>query len=127
MIPATGFYEWTKDSEGTRFPWYIRSADDAPLAFAGVWQVWEKGEEPLVTCAIVTTGANEAMSTIHHRMPVILHSEMADRWLAGSDDALAASIASMPGLQAWPVDRAVNNPRHEGDSLIIPRGDIHHG
>jgi len=23
LIPATGFYEWTKDAEGKRLPWYI--------------------------------------------------------------------------------------------------------
>ncbi len=67
------------------------------------------------------------MASLHHRMPVILGPEMADRWLAGSEDALAASIASMPRLQAWPVDRAVNNPRHEGDSLIAAQGGIHQG
>ena len=23
LIPATGFYEWTKDEDGNRLPWYI--------------------------------------------------------------------------------------------------------
>ncbi|MEM8592465.1 MAG: SOS response-associated peptidase, partial [Pseudomonadota bacterium] len=35
LIPATGFYEWTKTPEGERLPWYIYRADGAPLVFAG--------------------------------------------------------------------------------------------
>src|SRR6056297_296228 len=58
LVPATGFYEWTKDAEGNRLPWYFTPADGAPLVFAGIWQVWDKAETPLVTCAIVTTGAS---------------------------------------------------------------------
>ena len=72
LIPASGFYEWTKDEDGKRLPWYIHPAEGEMLAFAGVWQAWDKGEEPLTTCAIVTTDANKAMSKIHHRMPVVL-------------------------------------------------------
>ena len=72
LIPASGFYEWTKDEDGKRLPRYIHPAEAEMLTFAGVWQVWDKGEEPLTTCAIVTTDANKAMSKIHHRMPVVL-------------------------------------------------------
>ena len=43
LIPATGFYEWTKDGEGNRLPWYISAADGSPVAFAGIWQAWERG------------------------------------------------------------------------------------
>ncbi len=70
LIPVTGFYEWTKDEEGNRLPWYIHYDGGAPIALAGVWQEWTKGEEPLTTCAIVTTSANGPVSDIHHRMPV---------------------------------------------------------
>ena len=39
LIPASGFYEWTKEGE-TSLPWFITRADAAPMVFAGVWQVW---------------------------------------------------------------------------------------
>ncbi len=122
LIPATGFYEWTKDAEGTRFPWYIRSSDDAPLAFAGVWQVWDKGDEPLVTCAIVTTSANNAMSAIHHRMPVILSPEDWPLWLgeAGKGAATLMKAAPEDALVLHRVDRAVNSNRATGSELIEP-------
>jgi putative SOS response-associated peptidase YedK len=56
LVPATGFYEWTKDAEGNRLPWYFTPADGEPLVLAGIWQVWDKGESPLVTVAVVTCG-----------------------------------------------------------------------
>ncbi|TNF17205.1 MAG: SOS response-associated peptidase, partial [Rhodobacteraceae bacterium] len=42
LIPASGFYEWTKDAEGNRLPWYIHAPDHRAMAFAGVWQDWER-------------------------------------------------------------------------------------
>ena len=71
---------------------------------------------------IITTAASGFMASLHHRMPVIVRPELADRWFGGDEDALAAAIASTPQLQAWPVDRAVNNPRHEGDGLVEAQG-----
>ena len=122
LIPATGFYEWTKDSEGKRLPWYIRPNEGEMLAFAGVWQVWEKGEEPLVTCAIVTTGASEAMSSIHHRMPVILSAEDWPLWLgeAGKGAATLMTAAPEDALSFYRVDPAVNSNRASGSELIEP-------
>ena len=72
LIPCTGFYEWTKDSEDNRLPWYIHTTNDAPLVFAGVWQDWERDGQAFRSCAIVTCAANDTLSEIHHRMPVIL-------------------------------------------------------
>ena len=122
LIPATGFYEWTKDSEGKRLPWYIRPNEGETLAFAGVWQVWEKGDEPLVTCAIVTTGASEAMSSIHHRMPVILSAEDWPLWLgeAGKGAATLMTAAPEDALSFYRVDPAVNSNRASGSELIEP-------
>jgi putative SOS response-associated peptidase YedK len=56
-------------------------------------------------------------------MPVILEPDTANRWLAGDDELIDYVIQHSPKLRAWPVDRSVNNPRHEGESLIVARGD----
>jgi len=122
LIPATGFYEWTKDSEGNRLPWYIHPSEGEMLAFAGVWQVWDKGEEPLVTCAIVTTDANEAMSSIHHRMPVVLRAEDWPLWLgeAGKGAATLMHAPAEDALAFHRVDPAVNSNRASGPELIEP-------
>ena len=120
LIPATGFYEWTKDSEGKRLPWYIYPTEGEILAFAGVWQVWERGDTPFVTCAIVTTGANAPMSAIHHRMPVILGGDDWALWLGEEGKGAATLMTSAPdeALAFYRVDPAVNSNRASGSSLI---------
>jgi putative SOS response-associated peptidase YedK len=120
LIPASGFYEWTKDEEGKRLPWYIHPAEGEILAFAGVWQVWDKGGEPLNTCAIVTTDANKAMSKIHHRMPVVLARNDWAKWL-GEEGKGAATLMHAPpedALAFYRVDPKVNSNRASGPELI---------
>ena len=122
LVPATGFYEWTKDPEGKRLPWYIHHTDGETLAFAAVWQVWEKGDEPLTTCAVVTTSANEAMSRIHHRMPVVLDRNDWALWL-GEEGKGAATLMTAPPedvLSFYRVDPMVNSNRASGEGLIVP-------
>ena len=125
LIPATGFYEWTKDADGKRLPWYIRHADGTPIAFAGVWQVWDKGESPLVTCAIVTTASNGPVKDIHHRMPVAVAPENWGLWLGEAGKGAAVLMKEPPGevFEAWRVDPAVNSNRASGPELIEPLSD----
>ncbi|MEQ9259701.1 MAG: SOS response-associated peptidase [Roseovarius sp.] len=122
LIPATGFYEWTKDEEGKRLPWYIRRKEDAPIVFAGVWQLWEKGDAPLVTCAIVTCAANETMGQIHHRMPVILDEVDWPLWLGEEGHGAATLMKPAPeeAFTFWRVDPKVNSNRASGAELIEP-------
>ena len=125
LIPATGFYEWTKDKEGRRLPWYITRADGTPLAFAGIWQVWDKGEEPVTTCAILTTGASRAISGIHHRMPVVVEEKDWPLWLGEAGKGAAALMTPAPedALKFFRVDRRVNSNRASGPELIEPVED----
>ena len=122
LVPATGFYEWTKDPEGKRLPWYIHHTDGETLAFAAVWQVWEKGDEPLTTCAVVTTSANEAMSRIHHRMPVVLDQKDWALWLGEEGKGTATLMIAPPDdvLSFYRVDPKVNSNRANGEDLIEP-------
>ena len=122
LIPMTGFYEWTKDAEGKRLPWYIAPPEGGPLVVAGVWQLWEKGEAPLTTCAIVTTEANGALAHIHKRMPVVLAPEDYGLWLgeAGTGAARLMRPAPEAALTAHRVDPAVNSNRARGAALIEP-------
>jgi putative SOS response-associated peptidase YedK len=120
LIPATGFYEWTKDDAGKRLPWYIRPADDGPLVFAGIWQDWQQGDLSFRSCAIVTCGANDPMSQIHHRMPVILAQKDWGKWLGEEGHGAAPLMRPAPedALQFHRVDPKVNSNRASGADLI---------
>jgi putative SOS response-associated peptidase YedK len=122
LIPASGFYEWTKDEAGKRLPWYIYRADGQPVAFAGVWQDWEREGERLRTCAIVTTDAAPALSHIHHRMPVAIERADWPLWLGEAGKGAATLMRpSEDGVFACHrVDPAVNSNRASGPQLIEP-------
>jgi len=125
LVLADGFYEWRRDGD-TRAPYFISLASGEPFALAGLWENWtdKVSGESLQTTTLVTTVANEFMAALHHRMPVILGSGTATDWLAGSNELLDDVAAITPPLQAWPVDRRVNNARNEGEELVRPAGDI---
>ncbi|MEM9250422.1 MAG: SOS response-associated peptidase [Pseudomonadota bacterium] len=126
LLPATGFYEWTKDAEGKRLPWYITRADTAPLAFAAIWQDWSAKVDGAMqthrTVAIVTTAAAPDMAVLHHRCPVVLAPEDWPKWLGEAGHGAAPLMTAPPeGTLAWHrVDVEVNSNRAQGDHLITP-------
>lgn len=122
IVVASGFYEWTRLADKTKLPWYIFRRDGAPMAFAGVWQDWERDGEAHTTCAIVTTEAKGPMSDIHHRVPVILEAGDWPLWL-GEAGKGAAALMQAPGddvIDFFRVDPAVNSNRANGPELIEP-------
>jgi putative SOS response-associated peptidase YedK len=48
LIPASGFYEWQqpKQTGDKKQPYFIHNRDGQPFAFAGLWERWNKGEQP---------------------------------------------------------------------------------
>ena len=120
IVPATGFYEWTKDADGTRLPWYFHPTDDDLLAFAGIWQAW--GPDRIATCAIVSCAAGPTMSEIHHREPVTLARSDWGIWLGETADKAAPLMRFAPEgrIARYRVGRAVNSNRAEGAELIDP-------
>ena len=64
--------------EGAAGRYVISLADGAQIAVAAIWQDAIDGPH----FAIVTCRANEAVSVIHHRMPVILPPQAWPAWLA---------------------------------------------
>lgn len=125
VVLADGFYEWQKQGEA-KTPFFITLASGEPFALAGLWENWTDRDtgESLQTTTLITTDANKFMARLHHRMPVILEANTATDWLAGSTELLDDVAAITPPLQAWPVDRRVNNARNEGAELIRAAGDI---
>ena len=124
LVLADGFYEWHREGS-VKIPWYISLASEEPFAFAGLWERWSSKEtgESLETATLITTQANDFLAPLHHRMPVILDAERADRWLSGDNELIATASQDSPTLRAWPVDRRVNNARNDGEDLIRPDGE----
>ena len=75
------------------------------------------------SCTIITTAANDFLSPIHDRMPVILPREKEELWLdTGLDDpaALTSVLIPHPGedMDAYEVSTMVNYARNDGPEVI---------
>jgi len=125
LIPSSGFYEW-KTVRGKKQPYHIRLKDHAPMAMAGLWEVWTHPEgSEIRTATIITTKANEMMAPLHDRMPVLLDSGDFDRWLdPGHRDGKALDPLLKPypsaKMEAYPVSTYVNRTGQEGPRCIAP-------
>ena len=131
LIPADGFYEWQRLGK-IRQPWLFGLRDGAPFAFAGLWERWTVPEgaaltgslaelgagDPVETCTILTTAANETVAPVHGRMPVILPRDACDPWLAGEDVSLAPFAAD--AMTAHPVSTLVNRPANDDPRCVEP-------
>ena len=127
IVAADGFYEWTPvPGDRAKQPVYIRRTDGEPLAFAGLWERWKPPEGGLVRSTTIITGpANDRISEVHERMPMVLPPGAWDLWLdPASDDtaALLGLLAPAPSklFTIYPVSREVNNPRRKSAHLIEP-------
>lgn len=127
LIPADGFFEWQTTPSGKQ-PWFIRLKENGVLAFAGLWEHWKSSEGTVVESAsIITTEANELVSPIHDRMPVILQPKDYSMWLGEQSrtDDLKALLKPFPSsmMNCYKVSRRMSNARNEGPDCIEPLPD----
>lgn len=96
IVYVDGFYEH-HHFNGKTYPFFIYRKDNKPMALAGLWSEWSNPEKGgiLNTFSIVTTSGNNMMAKIHNnpklkgpRMPVILPTELEDKWLDPINDDL---------------------------------------
>lgn len=123
LIPATGYYEWHTTSTGKQ-PYYFTAKDGSPLTIAGLWDEWKDIEtgEPLKSCTMIITAANDFVSKLHDRMPVLLQPKDFQPWLAGDAGTELLRPADNDYLQTWPVSRRVNSSRApDDDPTLIDR------
>ncbi len=125
VILADGFYEWKKE-ESKKTPMRILVNDLPILPLAGIWSTFTRPDgTKLYTCAILTTSANELMSSIHDRMPVILTKANQAIWLdSGITNSETLSQALLPydsaPMKAYEVSSLVNRATFDGPECISP-------
>lgn len=120
LIPADGYYEWTKGADGGKDPHCITLPNFEPFSFAGLWA--HNRALGITSCTILTAAAAPEIEHLHHRMPIILKPSAFEAWInpaTGSDEArelLSENRGSE--LESFGVSRAVNSSRSEGAELI---------
>lgn len=125
LVLADGFYEWQKQEDKQKQPFYFRMSDQHPFSFAGLWEHWQDQEtgEEIESCTIITTEPNDLMKTVHNRMPVILEPKDYDFWLDSEvkkPELLQPLLHPYPAEQmmAFMVSKAVNKPSNDTAECI---------
>lgn len=132
VIPASGYYEWIKQSSGSKQPYLIETHNNEQkggLLFAGLWDCWQNQNEVIHSCTIITTQSDPSIKHLHHRMPVILNNNDVDQqrncidiWLNSDSSQQQVKALLAPELKAslkiTPVSNFVSNSRNEGEKCI---------
>ena len=122
LVPASGFYEWRKDESGGRTPIWFHREDGSPVAFAGIWATDRADGGDIDACAVITCAANELVTPVHQRMPVILPAEAYDDWLNPDTDVgtLLALLEPFewPEVSRHPVSTDVNRAANDYPALV---------
>ncbi len=97
------------------------------LAMAGLWSVWKDPATGLwlTSAAVITTDANDDVSLVHDRMPVLLPRDAWATWLDPDErdqDLLRSMLTPAPDgiLDIHPVSTRVNDVRNDGPELMAP-------
>ncbi len=123
LVPTDGFYEWKRLDPKTKQPYSFMMLDEAPFAFAGLWDAWkEPNGDWLQSSSIITTEANELMSSVHTRMPVILHPKDYTRWLSREVSEMPPIDLLRPfesdEMKASTCNPLVGNVRNNGPEML---------
>ena len=121
LIPADGFYEWQKTRNGKQ-PYYIALESGESMFFAGLWDRWRHGEEPVESCTIITCAASDTLRPLHDRMPVLIQPEGFRSWLdpdTPGDELKAMLRVWEHAFNAYPVSKAVNKPDNDAPDCIL--------
>jgi putative SOS response-associated peptidase YedK len=132
VMPMNAYYEWKPMKVAGKamkqpfafFPGKDSAYDhESHFAVASLWSTWRDGEgNELTTCVALTTEANERVSQVHNRMPVLLTKDGVAQWL--SEDVVAplhlANGIPDEAVQYLAVSTDVNNARNHGPQLLEP-------
>lgn len=79
-IPASGYYEWAKGTDGKKERYAFTGEDGGPLLLAGLYL--RPTPDALPCFSILTRDATPALQAVHGRMPLILPAHRLEDWLS---------------------------------------------
>ena len=125
LIPIRGFYEWRKNKDGTKTPFFIHLNSREVFSLAGIWDVWKDVEGvEFKSYAIITTTPNESMAKIHTRMPVILAKDSEIIWTdheSGDSDLEPLMKPYVNSeMSMYTISSRVNSPSNDDAEITAP-------
>jgi len=125
IIPADGLYGWKRIGKKTLIPHRFTLTDQAVFSFAGLSEEFEDESGTMVhTFTLITTLANELVSTAAERMPVIFDKAQENIWLSNTtpETELINVLVSYPSskMSVYTVSPGISNPKNDYPSIILP-------
>jgi putative SOS response-associated peptidase YedK len=125
IVPADGFYAWKKVGKKTSIPYRFTQAAGDLFSLAALWEEFEDTDgNEIQTFSIITVPANEFVSAITDRMPVLLTKQEEASWLDkdATEESLLQILDAAPEIPVtyYPVSPGISNISQDLPSMIIP-------
>ena len=137
VLPMDGYFEWKEQirhdaMKPIKQPYYFsahsqsRYSHQGVLAVAGLWTAWkdpnQSNGQVVHTAVALTTNANDMVSQVHHRMPVLLDRAGVANWLdeKNFNPLSQIQVVDNDALVVCAVNTKVNSSRNNGSELIEP-------
>lgn len=125
LVLLDGYFEWKTVGKSTKIPYYIHLKSKEAFAVAGIWEVFKSGETEITTFGLLTQTPNEALSTVHDRMPGILEKSQEKKWINKSKKAevLVSDIKPYPEneIEFYTVSNKLNSSFDNNPDFILPK------
>lgn len=135
VIPASGYYEWHVNEDGSKQPFYISAGSDGMFALAGLYEWWRDPTKPeadpnrwLLSATTLTKDSAPELAHIHDRNPVLLTPETFEAWIdphIEGDEGLLEAVAAESDIVAseaefFKVSQAVGAVKNNSPELVLP-------
>ncbi len=119
LIISNGYFEWKK-IDNTKQPYFISIPKNELMFFGGIWRQEIKNNIKTNVACIITKEANENLSKIHSRMPLIMSHNEGYEFLNDHDNNFLKKNKSVveDDIDYFPVSRYVNNPKNNNENCI---------
>ncbi len=110
--------------DGIKQPYYFFSNSKPLLYSAGLY--WNRSSGDIET-SIITREAVGELQTVHNRSPLLLNDRLKDLWISDiTGEEIYSEILeyTYSDIEFYRVDRAVNNPKNNNESLIKKYEDV---
>ena len=97
ILPANGFFEWSRDEKRAKYRFSVESA--RTIYLCGLYRLVD-GAPHFV---ILTRAANDSMRSTHDRMPVIAGEDQVRPYLTDRDAAMEIIATASPELSRVPA------------------------
>ena len=119
LIISNGYFEWKK-IDNNKQPYFISIPKNELMFFGGIWRQEIKNNIKSNVVCIITKKANDNLSKIHSRMPLIMSHNEGLNFLNDDDNRFLENNISLveDDIDYFPVSKNVNNPKNNDKNCI---------